>query len=105
MPATRRDVGQAIMPAAAFQAALSDHARVFARGARRLKAGGSQDWLPHKLFVLAFAVALLSAQTSAVADGIAAFNRGDYKAARLNLERSPADPQARLFLALAKAAP
>jgi len=28
-------VGQAILPAAAFQAA------------RRLKAGGSQDWLPH----------------------------------------------------------
>jgi len=33
----RRDstVGQAILPAAAFQAA------------RRLKASGSQDWLPH----------------------------------------------------------
>jgi hypothetical protein len=29
------NVGQAILPAAAFQAA------------RRLKAGGSQDWLPH----------------------------------------------------------
>ncbi len=29
-------VGQAIVPAAAFQAV------------RRLKAGGSQDWLPHK---------------------------------------------------------
>ncbi len=29
-------VAQAILPAAAFQAA------------RRLKAGGSQDWLPHK---------------------------------------------------------
>jgi hypothetical protein len=28
-------VGQAILPAAAFQAA------------RRLKAGGSHDWLPH----------------------------------------------------------
>src|SRR5258708_39041769 len=30
-------VGQALLPAAAFQAA----------SARRLKAGGSQDWLPH----------------------------------------------------------
>src|SRR5450759_1621331 len=40
-------VGRAILPAAAFQAALSGHARVFARGKRRLKAGGSQDWLPH----------------------------------------------------------
>ena len=32
-----RIVGQAILPAAAFQAA------------RRLKAGGCQDWLPHSL--------------------------------------------------------
>jgi hypothetical protein len=31
-------VGQAILPAAAFQAA------------RRLKAGGSQEWLPHFAF-------------------------------------------------------
>jgi hypothetical protein len=45
----RADVGQAILPAAAFQAASSDHARVFAPGERRLKAGGSQDWLPHNL--------------------------------------------------------
>src|SRR5580700_12185936 len=116
MPATRAStfsanfVGQAILPAAAFQAAFSDHARVLARGqrrlkARRLKAGGSQDWLPHNLSVLTlFTAALLSAQTNPVADGIVAFNRGDYKAARLNLERSPADPQARLFLALTKAA-
>ena len=50
------------------------------------------------------ACALLSAQTNPVADGIAAFHHGDYKAARLNLERNPADPQARLFLALIKAA-
>ena len=34
---------------AAFQAAFSDHARVFAPVERRLKAGGSQDWLPHNL--------------------------------------------------------
>jgi hypothetical protein len=33
---TSFDVGRAMLPAAAFQAAL-----------RRLKAGGSQDWLPH----------------------------------------------------------
>jgi hypothetical protein len=40
-------VGQAILPAAAFQAALSSDARVIALCQRRLKAGGSQDWLPH----------------------------------------------------------
>jgi hypothetical protein len=42
------DVGQAIVPAAAFQAALSRRAGAFVRGERRLKAGGSHDWLPHK---------------------------------------------------------
>jgi tetratricopeptide (TPR) repeat protein len=51
-----------------------------------------------------FGAAFLCAQTSPIAEGIAAFNRGDYQAARLNLERNPADPQARLFLALTKAA-
>jgi hypothetical protein len=45
----RRFVGQAILPAAAFQAAFSDHVRVFATGESRLKAGCSQDWLPHSL--------------------------------------------------------
>jgi hypothetical protein len=40
------DVGRAILPAA-FQAALSGHAPVFAPDERRLKAGGSQDWPPH----------------------------------------------------------
>jgi hypothetical protein len=40
-------VGQAILPATAFQAALAKHARVFASAQRRLKAGGSQDWPPH----------------------------------------------------------
>jgi tetratricopeptide (TPR) repeat protein len=110
MPATRLPifsdgfVGQAILPAAAFQAALSGHARVLAPVERRLKAGGSHDWLPHNLVLTLLAAALLSAQPNSVAEGIAAFNRGDYKAARLNLERSPADPQARLFLALTKAA-
>jgi hypothetical protein len=39
-------VGQAILPAAAFQAVLG-LARNLARGPRRLKAGGSQNWLPH----------------------------------------------------------
>jgi len=47
---------------------------------------------------------LLLAQTNPVADGIAAFKRGDYKAARLNLEKTPNDPQARLFLAITRAA-
>jgi hypothetical protein len=42
-------VGQAILPAAAFQAASSSHAQASAFAARRLKAGGSQDWLPHKV--------------------------------------------------------
>ena len=36
------------MPAAAFQAALSGHTRRFRVLKRRLKAGSSQDWLPHK---------------------------------------------------------
>jgi len=40
-------VGQAILPAAAFQAALSYRARTFVLGKRRLKADCSQDWLPH----------------------------------------------------------
>jgi hypothetical protein len=31
-------VGQAILPAAAFQAAFSDHVRIFATGESRLKA-------------------------------------------------------------------
>jgi len=58
-----------------------------------------------KLAVLfPIAAAFLAAQTNPVVDGIAAFNRGDYKAARLNLERAPTDPQARLFLALTRAA-
>jgi tetratricopeptide (TPR) repeat protein len=47
---------------------------------------------------------LLCAQNSPVADGIAAFHRGDYRAARAGLERAPNDPQARLFLAFIKAA-
>jgi len=42
-------VGQAILPAAAFQAAVPDGAPIFKLGRRRLKAGGSQDWLPHFL--------------------------------------------------------
>jgi len=37
-------VGQAILPAAAFQAAFRWN---LVYGQRRLKAGGSQDWLPH----------------------------------------------------------
>jgi hypothetical protein len=42
-------VGQAILPAAAFQAAFSDRVRVFATGESRLKAACSQDWLPDNL--------------------------------------------------------
>src|SRR3984885_7960442 len=49
------------------------------------------------------AATLLCAQSNPVADGIAAFNHGDYKNARLILERTPGDPQARLFLALTRA--
>jgi hypothetical protein len=44
----RANVGQAILPAAAFQAALSGNGRVSAAGKSRLKAGCSQDWLPHR---------------------------------------------------------
>jgi tetratricopeptide (TPR) repeat protein len=54
--------------------------------------------------VLLVAGGLLFGQTNPVADGIAAFNRGDYKSARLLLAKAPADPQARLFLALTGAA-
>jgi hypothetical protein len=42
-------VGQAILPAAASTGGSSDDVRVFALRKRRLKAGGSQDWLPHYL--------------------------------------------------------
>lgn len=54
--------------------------------------------------VASLAVASLCAQGNQVADGIAAFHRGDYKAARAILQRIPNDPQARLFLALTRAA-
>jgi tetratricopeptide (TPR) repeat protein len=54
--------------------------------------------------VFSCAAALLSAQANSVADGIAAFERGDYKAARASFERTPADPRARLFLAFIGAA-
>jgi hypothetical protein len=39
-------VGQAILPAAAFLGGSLGHAQVFVLSQRRLKAGGSQDWLP-----------------------------------------------------------
>src|SRR5215472_15484002 len=54
--------------------------------------------------LLLFAGALLSAQSNPVAEGIAAFNRGDYQAARDSLERNANEPQARFFLALIQAA-
>jgi Tfp pilus assembly protein PilF len=57
-----------------------------------------------RLLVLIPLAALLAAQTNPTADGIKAFNQGDYKAARNLLQKAPANPQARLFLALTKAA-
>jgi len=47
-----RYLGRQSCLAAAFQAALSEQARVFLPEARRLKAGGSQDWLPHNFEAL-----------------------------------------------------
>jgi tetratricopeptide (TPR) repeat protein len=60
--------------------------------------------LATRRFLWFFGSVLLLAQTNPVADGIAAFQRGDYQAARQYLERAPADARARLFLALTKAA-
>jgi tetratricopeptide (TPR) repeat protein len=48
--------------------------------------------------------AMLGAQTNPTAQGVQAFNQGDYKSARELLQKAPGDPQARLFLALVKAA-
>jgi tetratricopeptide (TPR) repeat protein len=56
------------------------------------------------LWLLILHAARLPAQSNPVADGIVAFQRGDYKTARLNLEKVSNDPQARLFLALIGAA-
>src|SRR5215472_3042782 len=56
------------------------------------------------LVLCAFSATLLYAQSNVVTDGIAAFHRGDYKSARTILQRAPNDPQARLFLALTRAA-
>ena len=42
-------VGRAILPAAAFQAAFPGSERALALRKGRLKAGCSQDWLPHNL--------------------------------------------------------
>jgi tetratricopeptide (TPR) repeat protein len=61
-------------------------------------------WFRVPIVLYSLSVSFLFAQTNSVADGIAAFGRGDYKAARVNLERVPTDPRARLFLALTKAA-
>jgi tetratricopeptide (TPR) repeat protein len=60
--------------------------------------------MPATKLLYLFTPVLLFAQTNSVADGIAAFRRGDYKAARLNLERAPTNLQGRLFLAFTKAA-
>jgi tetratricopeptide (TPR) repeat protein len=56
------------------------------------------------LLISSFTATTLFAQANPAVDGIAAFGRGDYKAARVNLERAPADAKARLFLALTMAA-
>ncbi len=50
------------------------------------------------------AAGFLLAQGGSVTEGIAAFERGDYKAARLSLEKTPGDSRARLFLAFIAAA-
>src|SRR5258708_27072239 len=60
-------VGQAILPAAAFQAAVPDGAPIFKLGRRRLKAGGSQDWLRDILLVL---IAGLAPMLGAVEDPV-----------------------------------
>ncbi len=57
-----------------------------------------------RLTLFFFVAPVLWSQANPVADGVAAFHRGDYKTARANLERAPNDPQARLFLAFTKAA-
>ena len=57
-----------------------------------------------RVISLCLAAVLLCAQSNTVAEGIAAFQHGDYKAARGLLERTPNDAQARLFLALIQAA-
>ena len=56
----RTTVGQAILPAAAFQAVASRHVRVSGLRGRRLKAGRSQDWLPHSIAVVALATTMLA---------------------------------------------
>jgi tetratricopeptide (TPR) repeat protein len=54
--------------------------------------------------LFALCATLLSAQGNPTTDGIAAFHRGDYKTAHTLLQLAPNDPQARLFLALTRAA-
>jgi hypothetical protein len=56
------DVGRAILPAAAFHAALSGHTLLFAVFKRRLKAGCSQDWLPHKFCGIRSAISAIVSQ-------------------------------------------
>jgi tetratricopeptide (TPR) repeat protein len=72
----------------------------------RLRRVDRPGGLSHFRFVAlySFVAALLCGQSNPAADGIAAFHRGDYKAARAILQRAPNDPQARLFLALTRAA-
>ncbi len=78
-----------------------------ARAGRRLDACPTQRAhtpVLSRLF-LVFSLSLCaSVARSQTAEGIAAFNRGDYQAARTTLEKSPNDARARLFLAHSKAA-
>jgi tetratricopeptide (TPR) repeat protein len=72
------------------------------RGIRNVDTARPRAHATGVLIIFWFGSALLFSQT--VADGIAAFNRGDYKAARVSLERVQSDPRGRLFLALTRAA-
>jgi tetratricopeptide (TPR) repeat protein len=53
---------------------------------------------------ISLALLLALCQADPIAQGIAEFNRGDFNAARRDLERAPATPQSAVFLALARAA-
>jgi len=61
-------VGRAILPAAAFQAALVRLGANFAHGPRLLKAGASQDWLPRFCNTVVLAATLLLAGCGRYAD-------------------------------------
>jgi len=82
-------VGQAILPAA-FQAAVSGHARVFTPEERRLKAGGSQDWLLHD--AASRKRAITGAGSVAASSGRRIDNPPDPEGTPANLAASPCGP-------------